>query len=116
MSQAQDFVDLVKQKNASNPVIVYSRSWCPYCTQVKGLLLHQLNVPTKVIEMDQLADEAGVAAALTQITGRTSVPQVFIGGAHVGGCDGEYSRRYVDKLQDCRSSCLYCTCRYHGGV
>lgn len=62
---------------------MYSRPHCPYCADVKALFA-SLGVTTKVIELDTLPD---VAAALASVTGRTSVPQVFVGGVHVGGCD-----------------------------
>ena len=75
--------DLIREKNAHNPVVVYSRPHCPYCADVKALFA-SLGVTTKVIELDTLPD---VAAALASVTGSTSVPQVFVGGVHVGGCD-----------------------------
>lgn len=75
--------DLVREKNAANPVVVYSKTYCPYCREVKSLL-HSLGVTPKVIELDDLPD---VAAGVAAVTGRTTVPQVFVGGVHVGGCD-----------------------------
>ena len=33
-------VEMVKEKNQENPVIVYSKTWCPYCSQVGGQQLH----------------------------------------------------------------------------
>ena len=78
--------DDIRSKNAENPVIVYSKTYCPYCSEVKALFA-KLNVPAKVVEIDSLADADAVSAALADVTGRRTVPQVFIGGEHVGGCD-----------------------------
>ena len=50
-------------------------------------LFTKLAVGAKIVELDDLADGAAVQEAVKAITGRSSVPQVFIGGAHVGGCD-----------------------------
>lgn len=67
---------------------MYSKTYCPYCTEVKSLFT-RLGVDAKVVELDNLADGADVQAGLASLTGRRTVPQVFIGGQHVGGCDGE---------------------------
>ncbi|KAK2076048.1 hypothetical protein QBZ16_001384 [Prototheca wickerhamii] len=56
------------------------------CAEVKGLF-QKLNVDAKVIELDSLADGQQVQEALSGIVGRRTVPQVFVGGVHVGGCD-----------------------------
>lgn len=63
-----------------------------YCTEVKSLF-KSLAVPATVVELDTLADGDAVAAGVAEVTGRKTVPQVFIGGAHVGGCDGEWKKR-----------------------
>ena len=79
--------DMVNQKIKENPIIVMSKSYCPYCTQVKSLF-KELKVPAKVIELDQLADGDDVQDGLTEISKMRTFPQVFIKGALVGGCDG----------------------------
>jgi glutaredoxin len=56
-------------------------------TQAKGLF-SQLSVPAKVIECDVTQGGDKIREGLTEVTGRRTVPQVFIGGKHVGGCDG----------------------------
>ena len=52
-------------------------------------LLQGLAVPATVVELDTLADGDAVQAGVAEVSGRRTVPQVFIGGKHVGGCDGE---------------------------
>jgi len=56
--------------------------------QAKGLF-SQLSVPAKVIECDVTEGGDKLREGLTEVTGRRTVPQVFIGGKHVGGCDGK---------------------------
>jgi glutaredoxin 3 len=53
-------------------------------------LMAELKVPAAVLELDKLqgAEGAEIQAALTTITGSRTVPQVFINGKFVGGCDG----------------------------
>lgn len=89
---------MIQQKNADNAVMVYSKSYCPYCSQVKGLF-QQLNVPAKVVELDQIADGEDVHEALKELIGKSTVPQVFIGGVHIGGCDDTLEAKSSGKLQ-----------------
>lgn len=65
-------------------VTIYSSDYCPYCTRAKALLQARGVTDVEEIVVDGKPD---VRARMTQLTGRTSVPQVFIGSAHVGGCD-----------------------------
>jgi glutaredoxin 3 len=66
------------------PVEIYTTQTCPYCQMAKGLLAKK-GVAFKEIDV---GGNPALRAAMTQrAAGRTSVPQIFIGGAHVGGCD-----------------------------
>eukprot|EP00879_Flechtneria_rotunda_P004852 GHRR01005126.1.p1 GENE.GHRR01005126.1~~GHRR01005126.1.p1 ORF type:complete len:150 (+),score=26.97 GHRR01005126.1:141-590(+) len=93
-------VDDIKKTVADNKVVVYSKTYCPYCAEAKGLF-QQLSVPAKVIELDQVNGGADIQLSLQEITGRRTVPQVFVGGKHVGGCDdtmAAYSSGELKKL------------------
>lgn len=79
-------VDKVQEMVSMHPVVVYSKSWCPYCTQVKGLF-EKLGVKAEVVEIDQVNEESELMDALIELTGQRTVPNVFVGGNHVGGCD-----------------------------
>jgi len=71
----------------SNPVVVFSKSYCPYCVKVKELL-QSINVSNmKVIELDQSDDGPKLQQVLGTITGQTTVPSVWVGGKFIGGCD-----------------------------
>ncbi len=65
-------------------VKIYSSDFCPYCSRAKALLQSHGVTDYEEIVVDGRPD---VRARMTQITGRTSVPQIFIGDTHVGGCD-----------------------------
>lgn len=71
------------QAAGSSGVEVFSTIGCPYCVRAKKKLA-ELGVP--FIERDVTNDEA-LRAAVAARASRTSVPQIFIGGEHVGGCD-----------------------------
>lgn len=59
------------------------------CLQAKSLF-QNLSVPATVIETDVVAGGPQLREGLEEVTGRRTVPQVFIGGKHVGGCDGAW--------------------------
>lgn len=65
-------------------VKIYSSDYCPYCVRAKALLQARGVEDYEEIVVDGRPD---LRAAMTSITGRTSVPQIFIGERHVGGCD-----------------------------
>ncbi|KAM3190484.1 hypothetical protein ACQJBY_068527 [Aegilops geniculata] len=80
--------DSVKKTLADNAVVIYSKSWCSYSMEVKGLF-KRIGVDPHVIELDQLgAQGPQLQKVLERLTGQSTVPNVFIGGKHIGGCTG----------------------------
>ncbi|KQJ94708.1 monothiol glutaredoxin-S10 [Brachypodium distachyon] len=78
--------DSVKKTLADNPVVIYSKSWCSYSMEVKGLF-KRIGVQPHVIELDHLgAQGPQLQKVLERLTGQSTVPNVFIGGKHIGGC------------------------------
>ena len=75
-------------------VTVYSSDYCPYCIRAKQLLASK-GVDFEEIKVD---GKPQVRAQMAQKAGRTSVPQIWIGGAHVGGCDDLYALERAGKL------------------
>ena len=65
-------------------VKIYTTGSCPYCIQAKQLLKQRGVTELNEIRVDMLPDER---QTMMQITGRRTVPQIFIGPTHVGGCD-----------------------------
>jgi len=66
------------------PVRMYSTDWCPYCRRAKALLKAHGVDSFEDIDVDR---EPGLRAAMIRETGRYTVPQIFIGDRHIGGCD-----------------------------
>ncbi|KAB2057054.1 Glutaredoxin-C5, chloroplastic -like protein [Gossypium arboreum] len=78
--------DSVTKTVADNPVVVYSKSWCPFSSEVKSLF-KKLGVEPLVIELDELGPQGPqLQNVLEGLTGQRTVPNVFIGGKHIGGC------------------------------
>lgn len=63
---------------------IYTQPWCPYCARAvhllasKGVEFREINAPHGSTERQESARRSG---------GRASVPQIFIDGRHIGGCD-----------------------------
>ena len=64
-------------------VTVYTSDWCPYCQRAKGLLT-QRNVIFSEINVEE---DAKFREQMIARSNRRTVPQIFIGDKHVGGCD-----------------------------
>ena len=75
-------------------VVIYSSALCGYCSGAKTLLTKK-GVEYKEIRVDK---EPGMRVEMVQRSGRTSVPQVFINGEHVGGFDDLMSLDMEDEL------------------
>jgi len=76
------------------PVVLYTTRFCPYCIRAKQLLdSKQVAYEERAVDGDpQLRREMSLRA------GRTSVPQIWIGDTHVGGCDDLYALERKGKL------------------
>nr|WP_321985487.1 glutaredoxin 3 [uncultured Lichenicoccus sp.] len=63
---------------------IYTQPYCPFCAralallQGKGVTFQEINAPHGTAERQVSAERSG---------GRTSVPQIFVDGRHIGGCD-----------------------------
>lgn len=64
-------------------VLLYTTSWCPFCDRAKTFLKKK-GLQWNEIDID--ADPAN-RQVMTKASGRNTVPQIFINGTHVGGCD-----------------------------
>ncbi|HEX5066779.1 MAG TPA: glutaredoxin 3 [Myxococcota bacterium] len=64
-------------------IVMYTTQWCPYCRNAKALLARK---GQKWEEIDVEAEPAR-RREMVERSGRTSVPQIWIGERHVGGCD-----------------------------
>ena len=69
------------------PVEIYTTPYCPYCLDAKALLKKK---SVSFTEIDVSRDRELRRKMTTRANGRTTVPQIFIGGTHVGGCDDLY--------------------------
>lgn len=76
-------------------VTIYTKEYCPYCVRAKALL-NQKGVSFTEHRIDLTPELRG--EMITRSGGRTTVPQIFIGTTHVGGCDDLYALDAQAKL------------------
>ncbi|KAI8069219.1 thioredoxin-like protein [Gongronella butleri] len=81
-----DIEKLVEELIRDNKIVVFSKSYCPYCTSTKSLF-KSLDEVANVIELDKRPDGAAIQEYLLQKTGQRTVPNVFVNMTHVGGND-----------------------------
>ena len=77
------------------PIQIYTTRYCPYCHAAKRLLSQ------KAVEFDEIdvsGDAKGRSKMMTRANGRMTVPQIFIGSTHVGGCEELYALDEAGKL------------------
>lgn len=79
-------------------ITIYTKSYCPYCVKAKQLFKIK-NV--KIKEIDITDNSELIEEMIKKSGGRKTVPQIFIGELHVGGCDDLYAlndKGELDKL------------------
>ncbi len=77
------------------PIVIYTKSTCPYCDAAKALLQSK-GAAFEEIRVD--GDRAAQAAMAVKAGGRSTVPQIFIGQNHVGGCDDLHELESIGRL------------------
>jgi len=78
-----------------NSVEIYTTRYCPYCHMAKELLTRK---GVSFREIDVTADREMRQAMTERANGASTVPQIFIGATHVGGCDDLYALDDAGKL------------------
>uniref|UniRef100_A0A6B2LSU0 Glutaredoxin domain-containing protein n=1 Tax=Arcella intermedia TaxID=1963864 RepID=A0A6B2LSU0_9EUKA len=83
----------------AHPVVVFSKSWCGYCTRVKGLFT-KIGVTYHDVDLEKVSNGSGIQQTLKKMTGQSTVPSVWIGKKFVGGCDDTHRLHSNGKLKE----------------
>lgn len=78
-------------------VEIYTKAFCPYCWRAKHLL------DEKGVEYKEIAVDFGGTIReqmIQRANGRTTVPQIFIGDRHIGGCDDLFALEQAGRLDE----------------
>jgi len=76
-------------------IVIYTRDFCFYCDSAKELLRRK---GVEFTEIDISGDRGRRAEMIERAHGRHTVPQIFVGSTHVGGCDELYALERAGKL------------------
>lgn len=76
--------DEINATISSNDVVMYSKTYCPYCKMAKSAL-DSLDIKYELIEIENLSDMDQTQDILKEMTGARSVPRVFVKGKCIGG-------------------------------
>ena len=97
-ADALEFLDVTTQ-DTENPVVMFSLEWCEFCWSVRKLMA-EYEIPYRIIELDSVAYQqddkgANIRAAIQERTGLKTIPQIYVGGEHIGG-----ATEFFDALKD----------------
>ncbi|EKM84340.1 hypothetical protein AGABI1DRAFT_82018 [Agaricus bisporus var. burnettii JB137-S8] len=84
--------DIVEKAISENKIAIFSKSWCPYCKKAKTLLSQEYDAQTVVFELDEREDGGAIQNYLLERDGQRTVPNIFIGQKHIGGCDDVFTK------------------------
>ena len=81
--------------NATPKVLMYSTAVCPYCVRAEQLLRNRGVIEIEKARVDL---DPELRSEMMEKTGRRTVPQIYIGATHVGGCDDLIALDHAGKL------------------
>ncbi|XP_057433400.1 glutaredoxin-C4 [Lotus japonicus] len=85
-ASASSVGEFVHNTISSHKIVIFSKTYCPYCNRAKAVF-KELNQVPYVVELDERDDGSKIQDYLINIVGKRTVPQVFINGKHLGGSD-----------------------------
>jgi glutaredoxin 3 len=90
----------IEKEITSHPIVIFSKTYCPYCTQTKRMFANQqyAEYPAVTHELDKIPGGDAIQQALAKKTGQRTVPSVFVNGQHVGGNDDAQSAHSTGKI------------------
>ena len=95
--KCQDLID-------QYPVMMFSKSYCPFCDQAKNLFTAQ-GVAFAAVELDVVAGGEAMANELKASTKQRTFPNTFIGKVHLGGCDDTKAALSNGKMKQMLDGC-----------
>jgi len=97
MANIQEFI---QGETSGHEVVVFSKSYCPYCTSTKQLFSKMKGIDVAVHELDRMPNGQSVQNELSRMTGQRTVPSVWVGGKFLGGNDDTQAAASSGKLKE----------------
>jgi len=101
-SPSVDMKDFINGEISSHKVVVFSKTYCPYCVATKNLFKKSefSGIDVKYHELDKINDGPAIQATLLSMSGQRTVPSVWVGGKFVGGNSETQSAYQSGQLQN----------------
>uniref|UniRef100_R4G4D5 thioredoxin-disulfide reductase (NADPH) n=2 Tax=Rhodnius TaxID=13248 RepID=R4G4D5_RHOPR len=94
------YVEYINNLLANNRVVIFSKTWCPYCYKAKDLF-KDLLVPYHEVVLDTMGEKGcKIQEALESMTQQKTVPNIFINSNHIGGYTNLYQAQQTGRLCD----------------
>lgn len=95
-----DWKSHMRRLREEYPLIVFSKSFCPFSKKAKKLLeAYNLSPPPKIIEVDLRDDGDFIKLILTRLTAHSTFPNIILNGQELGGSDDLHTLRAQGKLK-----------------
>ncbi len=99
--EAMGELPMVRSLIAKHPVVMFSKTTCPFCFKAKEALNKELSAGSyHVLELDLVENGSAIQDALKAVTGGRTVPRVFIGGEFIGGGDDTVEKQATGELRE----------------
>ena len=95
--QGESIESFVNEMIKSHKTAIFSKTTCPFCAKVKELF-KSLNEQYAVVELDQIDEGPAIRDLLFERTGQKTVPNVYVRGVHLGGCDNTLNAHAEGRL------------------
>ena len=86
-AKSQDYTQVVRNYIKNNKVMVFSKDTCPFCHKLKMLFKRIGLTEFEWVEVNRIQNGEEIYSAMKKMSGRYSVPNVYINGKNIGGCD-----------------------------
>ncbi|XP_039263418.2 thioredoxin reductase 1, cytoplasmic-like [Styela clava] len=103
MAPIPDVQERVQKLIKENVVMLFSKSYCPYCKEIKKLF-NSLGISFHALELDLEENGEALQMALLELSGQKTVPNTYINGVHLGGADATKSAHSEGRLLSMLSS------------
>ena len=100
MYKGETLTEKIKVFVQTHGVVIFSKSFCPFCLDIKEFLTREKGVPVYALEVNEADQGAEIYDIVKAQTGHKTVPAVYIKGRFVGGCDDVKALETKDTLQD----------------
>ena len=98
--QANNVQDMIN----NNKVMIFSKSYCPFAAKAKKIF-SDAGVAGCIVELDVVQGGDAMQSALKDLSGQRTVPNIYINGKHLGGCDDTISAAQNGKLKTMLNEC-----------